>query len=98
MDALNTNISDARIETTQPTFTAFRLAATLPPPEVKGLAYFFFAAVCARSRSSCSRISGVMLAPKSSVSKTWRSSTSPSPLSFRSRAPASRRALYQALL
>src|SRR6266850_7778206 len=42
--------------------------------------YFFFAANCARRRSSCSLSSGVNSAPKSSASNTWRISISDSPL------------------
>src|SRR5688572_30039307 len=43
-----------------------------------GPASYFLAVICARSRSSCSLSSGVSSGPKSSVSKTWRISTSPS--------------------
>src|SRR6266571_5687704 len=39
---------------------------------------FFFAAICARRRSSCSLSSGVNSAPKSSASNTWRISISES--------------------
>src|SRR5439155_3515034 len=40
---------------------------------------YFFAAICARRRSSCFRSSGVNSAPKSSASNTWRISTSVPP-------------------
>src|SRR5262249_2372575 len=41
--------------------------------------YFLFEATFERKRASCSLSSGVISAPKSSASNTWRISTSPSP-------------------
>ena len=46
---------------------------------VQGDSDYFLAAIWARSRSSCSRSSGVNASPKSSASNTWRISISDSP-------------------